>query len=162
MVKDFDAFVKEQLGKPEVGREYRRLAPFYQLANQLLLLRKKRGLNQQELADKAETTQAVVSRLENATVRCSLETVIRLAEALEAVVEVTLRPVEDSVTRDERVEAAQVDGDDETLKSSWGGEVVFNCRTEKPCADFMMYSIDPITGRLKKPEDKRTRALEYA
>lgn len=108
-----------------MGREYRCLAPFYQLANQLLLLRKKRGLNQQKLADKAETTQAVVSRLENATVRCSLETVIRLAEVLGAMVEVTLRPVEDTVTRDENVEAAYVDGDDESLKSSWGGVRLF-------------------------------------
>lgn len=96
-MNEFDAFVKEQLARPEVGREYNRMAPFYRLANQLVLLRKKRGLSQQELAEKAQTTQAVVSRLENVSVRCSLETIVRLAEALDAVVEVHLTPAEDRI-----------------------------------------------------------------
>jgi transcriptional regulator with XRE-family HTH domain len=94
-MNDFDSFVKEQPAREGVAREYYRLAPFYWLADQLLLLRKKRGLSQQELAAKAQTTQAVVSRLENVSVRCSLETVVRLAEALDAVVEVRLTPREE-------------------------------------------------------------------
>jgi len=94
-VNDFRSFSKEQLKNPKVAREYYRLAPFYRLADQLVLLRKKRCFNQQELAEKADTTQAVVSRLENATVRCSLETVVKLAEAMDAVVEIKLIPKEE-------------------------------------------------------------------
>ena len=93
-MSNFDSFVQEQLARPGVARAYNRLAPFYRLADQLLLLRKKRSLTQQELAGKAHTTQAVVSRLENASVRCSLETVVRLAEALDATIEVRLIPLE--------------------------------------------------------------------
>ncbi len=92
---NFNKFVKEQLERPEVAREYRQISPFYKLANQLLLLRKMRGLSQQELADKAQTTQAVISRLENASVRCSLQTVMRLADALDAAVDVRLIPIEE-------------------------------------------------------------------
>ena len=62
-MSDFNKFVKEQLARKEVAQEYFRLAPFYRLADQILLLRKKRGMSQQELAAKAGTTQAVVSRL---------------------------------------------------------------------------------------------------
>ncbi len=94
-MSDFRTFTEEQLKNPKVAREYFRLAPFYRLADQLVLLRKKRGINQQELASKAYTTQAVVSRLENATVKCSLETVVKLAEAMDAVVEIKLIPKEE-------------------------------------------------------------------
>jgi transcriptional regulator with XRE-family HTH domain len=94
-MSDFDFFAKEQLENKDVSREYHRLEPFFRLANQLILLRKKRGFTQQELAIRAGTTQAVVSRLENVTVHCSLELVIRLAEALDASVDVLLSPLEE-------------------------------------------------------------------
>lgn len=94
-MKDFDTFLNEQLKKDDVRREYHRLEPFYSLANQLILLRKQRGLTQQELAEKANTTQAVISRLENVSVRASLETIVRLADALDAVVDLKLKPFED-------------------------------------------------------------------
>jgi transcriptional regulator with XRE-family HTH domain len=94
-MSDFDSFLKEQLEQEGVRREYYRLDPFYRLADQLILLRKQRGLTQKELAEKAGTTQAVVSRLENVSVRASLETIVRLAEALDAVVELKLTPAEE-------------------------------------------------------------------
>jgi transcriptional regulator with XRE-family HTH domain len=94
-MSDFNEFTKEQLARKGVAREYYRLAPFYRLADQLILLRKKRGLTQQELAAKAQTTQAVVSRLENVSVHCSLESVVKLTEALDAVVDVHLTPKEE-------------------------------------------------------------------
>jgi transcriptional regulator with XRE-family HTH domain len=70
----------------------------------LLLLRKKRGISQKELAVAANTTQAVVSRLENASVKASLESVVKLAEALEAVVDVRLIPLEDVRKKDSQPE----------------------------------------------------------
>ncbi len=94
-MSDFRSFTEEQLKNPKVAREYYRLAPFYRLADQLVLLRKHRGMTQQELAAKANTTQAVISRLENVSVHCSLESVIRIAEALGAVVELKMIPSEE-------------------------------------------------------------------
>jgi transcriptional regulator with XRE-family HTH domain len=103
-MREFSSLAHELLQNEKVAREYYRKAPFYDLASQLILLRKERGLTQTELAQKAGTTQAVVSRLENVSVQCSLETVVRLADALDAVVDVKL------VTR-EQLEKRQMQED---------------------------------------------------
>lgn len=164
-MSDFDILVKEQLARPEVAREYYRLAPFYRLADQLILLRKKRGLTQQELAEKAHTTQAVVSRLENASVRCSLETAVRLAGALDAVVEVTLTPVEeltdstaatlDEASKDECAEVAK--------KENPTGIVYFSPKQKAPCSPLVYYFVDPLTNQLKSPSQvRKNKTLEIA
>jgi len=162
-MNNFEAFIKEQLARPDVAREYYRLAPFYQLANQLLLLRKKRGLNQQELAAKADTTQAVVSRLENATVKCSLETVVRLAEAMDAVVEVQLKPLEELSQEPDLVEHAKDNCNDELQQEQRKGAVFFSSKAEQPCRESIIYWVDPLTGQIMDPQKKkRTRTLEIA
>ena len=92
---DFNSFLQEQMQDDDFARQYYREATFFRLADQFILLRKQRGLTQRELAEKAGTTQAVVSRLENVSVRPSLENVVKLAEALDAVIEVHLIPIED-------------------------------------------------------------------
>jgi len=89
---DFNQFLQEQMQNDGFARQYYRDATFFRLADQFILLRKMRGLTQRELAEKAGTTQAVVSRLENVSVRPSL---VKLAEALDAVIEVHLIPLED-------------------------------------------------------------------
>lgn len=92
---DFNKFLKDKFEQEDFKREYYREAALYRLADQLLLLRKKLGLTQKELAKKANTTQAVVSRIENVSVSPSLETVIKLADALNAVVDLTLKPIDE-------------------------------------------------------------------
>lgn len=94
-MKDFNVLLKEKFQDEGFAREYYRNATYFRLADQILQLRKERGLTQTELADKAGTTQAVVSRLENVSVRASLESVVKLAEALDAIVEVNLKPFEE-------------------------------------------------------------------
>lgn len=105
-MSDFDQIVEEQLANPAVAREYYRILPYYRLADQILLLRKQRKMTQQELAEKAGTTQAVVSRIESTAVRPSLETAIRLAEALGAVVDLRLMPLEEQQAAEARTHAA--------------------------------------------------------
>lgn len=97
---DINSFLNRQMRNPEVAQAYYQQAPFYRLADQLILLRKQRGLTQADLAHKAGTTQAVISRLENVSVRASLETIVRLAQALDAVVELKLIPREDVLPLD--------------------------------------------------------------
>jgi len=161
-MNDFDSFFKDRLKQPEVRREYYRLAPFYELANQLLLLRKKRGLSQQELAEKAETTQAVVSRLENATVKCSLDTVVRLAEAMDAIVEVNLKLLEEIHQENEAEEVVEDECEDELIREQEMGAVFFGSKAPEPCRAAMMYWVDPITKTLKDPKKMKRRALEIA
>ena len=100
-MKDFNTFLKEQLKDRDFSKDYYRHATYFRLADQMILLRKKRGVTQKGLAEKAGTTQTVVSRLENVSVHPSLETVIKLAEALDAVAEVHLIQVEQLKFSDE-------------------------------------------------------------
>lgn len=95
MKMDFNQFIQEKLRDQDFARDYYHQAAYFRLADELILLRKKRGLTQKELAEKAGTTQAVVSRLENVSVHASLESVLKLAEALDAVVEFNLVPLEE-------------------------------------------------------------------
>ena len=94
-MKDINSMINEKFKNKDFEKNYHRSATFYRLADELLLLRKKRGLSQKELAEKAGTTQAVVSRLENASVKASLESVVNFAEALEALVDIHLVPLEE-------------------------------------------------------------------
>lgn len=94
-MKDMNSQINEKFKNKDFEKSYLRTATFYKLADELLLLRKKRGLSQKELAKKAGTTQAVVSRLENASVKASLESVVNFAEALDAHVDIHFVPFED-------------------------------------------------------------------
>lgn len=105
-MKDINALLNEKFNTKDFEKQYHRAAAFDRLADELLLLRKKRGITQKELAEKVGTTQAVVSRLENATVKPSMETIIKIAEALDAAVDVLLIPFED--TKKETNETQQV------------------------------------------------------
>lgn len=144
-MNSLEKFIQEQLARPGVAREYYRLAPFYNLANQLILLRKKRGLSQQELAEKANTTQAVVSRLENVAVHCSLESVIRLAEALGAAVEVRLTPLEEMDLGKLEDEGK---GCEEFKDVDRQGFVFFGNKVGKPCNTVDYYHFDPATSQV--------------
>ncbi len=159
-MSDFNKFVEEQLKDPEVAREYYHLAPYFHLAEELILLRKKRSLTQQELAEKAQTTQAVVSRLENVSVHCSLESVIRLAESLDAVVEVHLTPIEElRASKEKYQEEVPCEDVDKILK----GIVYFSPPAKKPCPDIVWASFNPLTYEKIKPGEKnKHKVVEIA
>ena len=75
---------RELLKDPEFAREYEALRPAYELAGSLISLRNERGLTQQQVAQKVNTTQSVISRLESGSANPSLATLKRLADALDA------------------------------------------------------------------------------
>lgn len=155
-----EKFIQDQLARPEVQREYWRQAPFYRLAGDLIGLRKKRGLSQQELAEKAQTTQAVVSRLENVAVHCSLESVIRLAEALGAAVEVRLTPLEElDLGKPEDKET----GCEEFNDIDRQGIVFFGKNLGKPCNTVDYYHFAPSTSQvLPAHQPARQKKVEIA
>jgi ribosome-binding protein aMBF1 (putative translation factor) len=62
---NFDDFLKKELKRPEVKREYDELEDEYQLAAELIKLRHKAGLTQRELAKKVKTSQPCIARLES-------------------------------------------------------------------------------------------------
>jgi len=87
--------LQEKFQDDDFLKEYLRQEVFYKLADVILLRRKALGLTQAQLAKKAGTTQAVISRLENASVKPSLDSVVKIAEALGAVVEIQLVPLDE-------------------------------------------------------------------
>src|SRR5690242_13875552 len=76
------------------------------IAKQLIALRKRRGLNQTELAQRVDTGQPAISRVERADYRnWSFNTLRRLAEAMDARLRVYIEPAEDIISQYEAEDA---------------------------------------------------------
>jgi len=90
--KSFDNYLKEQLQDPEFAAAYRALEPEFQVAREIIRLRMERGLSQAELAEKAQTAQPNISRLERGASNPSLQFLQKVADALDAEVEIKFRP----------------------------------------------------------------------
>lgn len=83
---------KQLLTDPEFKREYDALEPKYQLAATLIRLRLSKGLTQQQLASLLNTKQASIARLESGDSLPSLSMIKKVADALDADVEIRLQP----------------------------------------------------------------------
>ena len=84
---------KKQLMKdPEFRKEYEVLEPEYKLAAALIQLRLSKGLTQEELARVLNTKQASIARLESGSSLPSLTMVKKVADALDAELEIKLQP----------------------------------------------------------------------
>ncbi len=76
---------------PEFKREYEALQPEYEIACQMIEARLKRKMSQEELAKKAGTGQAVISRLEGMNAKPSISLLIRVARALQTKFTITIQ-----------------------------------------------------------------------
>ena len=74
--------LKERLKDPEFKKEWEESEVEYLLAKKLIEKRLSEKLSQRDLAKKAGTTQAVISRIESMNSNPSLELLKRLAHAL--------------------------------------------------------------------------------
>lgn len=74
----------------EFRREYEKLEPEFQIARQIIAARIRRKITQEELARRAKTGQAVISRLEGMNARPSISLLVRVAEALNTKISVTV------------------------------------------------------------------------
>lgn len=83
---------KKLIQNPEFVREYNALEPEYKLAASLIRLRLAKGLTQEDLAKMLNTKQESIARLENGGSLPSLSTMKKLAKALDAELEINLRP----------------------------------------------------------------------
>src|SRR3972149_7519418 len=84
---------KKQLMKdPEFRKEYESLDPEYKLAAALIRLRLAKGLTQAQLAALLNTKPESIARLESGSSLPSLSTGRRVAGALDAELEISLRP----------------------------------------------------------------------
>ncbi len=83
---------KRLLKDPEFRKEYEVLEPEYKLASDLIRLRLAKGLTQEQLAKLLNTKQESIARLESGGSLPSLSTVRKVANMLDAEVEINLRP----------------------------------------------------------------------
>lgn len=72
-------------------RDFEKLEPEFQIANQIISARIKRNMTQVELAQKAKTGQAVISRLEGMNAKPSLSLLTKIAQALNAKIQITVQ-----------------------------------------------------------------------
>ena len=83
---------RDLMKDPEFRREYEKLEPEFQIARQMIGARIKKKMTQEELAKKAGTGQAVISRLEGMNAKPSVSLLQRIANALETPIEITIKP----------------------------------------------------------------------
>lgn len=76
---------------PEYRREYEKLESEFQIARQIIAARVKQKMSQEELAKKAGTGQAVISRLEGMDGKPSISLLERIARALNTKIRVTIQ-----------------------------------------------------------------------
>ena len=77
---------------PMLKIELERLGPKYQVIRQVIELRKMLDLSQQELAKRINDKQSNIARLENGNANPSIEKLTKLAEGLNAELEIKLIP----------------------------------------------------------------------
>ncbi|EOQ87914.1 DNA-binding helix-turn-helix protein [Leptospira yanagawae serovar Saopaulo str. Sao Paulo = ATCC 700523] len=83
--KDLDSLLKNQLKDKKFKSEYEALSNEFNLAKEIITLRKKRHLTQKDLAEKIGTSQPAIARIESGNYKnLSLSFINRLAKALDA------------------------------------------------------------------------------
>ena len=83
---------RELMKDQEFKKEYEALQPENKLTSALIRLRLAKGLTQEELARRVHTRQSAIARLESVNSLPSLSTVKRVAEALDADIDIVVRP----------------------------------------------------------------------
>ena len=87
---NYKDFKRKLLKNKEIQKAYNNLGPEFALVEMIIAQRLKRGLTQQQLAKKIGTKQPVISRLEQGTYNPSIKFLNRVAEALDAKLEVVI------------------------------------------------------------------------
>jgi ribosome-binding protein aMBF1 (putative translation factor) len=78
---DYATLKKRMLKNCKVKAEYDALEPEFAIARELIAARVRAGLTQEQLAEKMQTTQSTVARMESGRTMPSLRTLSRYAEA---------------------------------------------------------------------------------
>ena len=81
MNKTLKDLKNELLADPAVKAEYDALSAQYALAHEFIAARSRAGLSQSQLAEKMQTTQSTIARLESGKGLPSMRTLKRFAEA---------------------------------------------------------------------------------
>lgn len=89
----FDKYINEQLKDSRFKKLSVEHKERYQLARAIIKARFDKKLSQRDLAKRAKTTQAVISRMENMTIDSSVRLIKKIAAALDSRLEIHFRPI---------------------------------------------------------------------
>jgi DNA-binding XRE family transcriptional regulator len=78
---DLATLKKRLLADPDTRAEYEAQAPEFAVARELIAARVRAGLTQEQVAERMQTTQSTVARMESGRTMPSLRTLSRYAEA---------------------------------------------------------------------------------
>lgn len=78
---DLETLKKRLLADPATRAEYEAQAPEFAVARELIAARLRAGLTQEQVAEKMQTTQSTIARMESGRTMPSLRTLSRYAEA---------------------------------------------------------------------------------
>jgi len=81
-INNWQTIREELLQNPLVKEEYEKLTLQYEIADQIITIRRKLKITQTELADKTKTTQSAIARFETAKQAPSLDLLTRIAKGL--------------------------------------------------------------------------------
>ena len=107
MRKSFKQFKSRALARPDVKREYDRIAGEFEFLDEILKARSAAGLTQADVATRIGTTQSAVARLESAVGKHSpsIATLQRYASALGYKLQLRLVKEQGLTTRSTRTRA---------------------------------------------------------
>lgn len=91
MATSFKQLKTSVLKDPKIKAEYEALGPEYEVIKTIIKARNKRGWSQTDLAEAIGSRQPVISRLERGGSNPSLETLHRIAKALDLSLKVSMR-----------------------------------------------------------------------
>ncbi|HBC44906.1 MAG: Toxin-antitoxin system, antitoxin component, Xre family [Candidatus Collierbacteria bacterium GW2011_GWB1_45_35] len=86
----FDQYLSDSLKDPAFKKLWEKADPEYQLSRQIIKARLEAKMSQKDLAKKAHTTQAIISRLENSSFNPSLSFLKKIAIALNTPLHISL------------------------------------------------------------------------
>lgn len=78
----YNDYLEQQLKNPDFKKEWDKGEATYQVTRELIRARLQSNLSQRDLAKKAGTTQAVISRIENMNTNPSVDLLQRLAASM--------------------------------------------------------------------------------
>jgi len=88
-----DDLFKEWMKDPEFVKEYEALEEEFSLASALISARAKADMTQQEVAEKMETSQSYIAKLEGGSVSPSMKALKRYAAATGSRLKIVFEPV---------------------------------------------------------------------
>jgi len=93
-MSDFRDFLDKQMQDPEFKKEWDALEPEFAIIQAMIDARKTTGLTQKQLSERTGIAQGDISRIENGNANPSLNTLKRLATAMDMTLKIEFAPVD--------------------------------------------------------------------